>query len=167
MKTKVTVDTKDQDVKVSKDRLAELGFAAASENMEARKALHRKLVIAYEHFRFLTPEKIDAFNADIKKRTLKQHRSAGGWIDRETYDQLLFTDISKYPEVPPADVLDKLADAKDLNCFDRFEIAQIKNVEIKKDPLLLGVVQGCADRFFIAQWDDDVKIEDILKENEG
>jgi hypothetical protein len=30
------------------------------------------------------------------------------------------------------------------------------------DPIIFGKIDGCTDRFFIAQWDDDVKIEDIV-----
>jgi len=40
-------------------------------------------------------------------------------------------------------------------------------VTVVPDPILLGRITGCENRYFIAQWDDDVKIEDILKENEG
>ena len=40
-------------------------------------------------------------------------------------------------------------------------------VEISQFVFLFGVVTGCDDRFFIAQWDDDVKIEDILQGDEG
>ena len=36
------------------------------------------------------------------------------------------------------------------------EIAQIEEVVIEKDPILFGRINDCADRFYIAQWDDDV-----------
>lgn len=57
--------------------------------------------------------------------------------------------------------------AQKLKCFDTFEIAKIEAVEERKDPIVFGCITGCPDKFFIAQWDDDVKIEDILTESEG
>jgi hypothetical protein len=58
-------------------------------------------------------------------------------------------------------VLEKMREAKKCNCFDSFEIAKIESIEVKKDPILFGRVNECGDRFFIAQWDDDVTIEAI------
>lgn len=77
---------------------------------------------------------------------------------------LSFTLVEHYPEVPPAHVLDKMEEAIGRSCFDVFEVAHIVNV---KDPILFGRVQGCPDLFFIDQWDDDIRIEDILATNEG
>ena len=57
-----------------------------------------------------------------------------------------------------------LEEAKKLDCFDEFEIAYIAEV---KDPILFGIVKGCSTKFYVAQWDDDVRIEDILAPNEG
>ena len=31
-----------------------------------------------------------------------------------------------------------------------------------KDPIVFGVINGCPDKFFISQWDDDIKIDDIF-----
>lgn len=51
-----------------------------------------------------------------------------------------------------------------MKCFDSFSVAHIAEV---KDPILFGEIAECTDKFFIAQWDEDVKIEDILTEKEG
>lgn len=48
------------------------------------------------------------------------------------------------------------------NSFDRFEIAKIHWKEELKGPILFGIIDICTDKFFIAQWDDDLRIEDIL-----
>jgi len=80
---------------------------------------------------------------------------------------LQFTAIQAYEKVPPDFVLEAMEKAMDLNCFDRFEVASIQSVKEIPDPIVFGVIDGCTDKFFISQWDNDVKIEDILKENEG
>lgn len=61
-------------------------------------------------------------------------------------------------------VLDSLEVAMGRKCFDSFMVAHIIDVE---DPILFGYINGCSDHFFIDQWDEDVKIQDILKDNEG
>jgi hypothetical protein len=48
------------------------------------------------------------------------------------------------------------------DCFDSFEIAKIQWKREIKDPILFGRIDGCPDRFYVSQWDDDVRIEDIL-----
>jgi hypothetical protein len=60
-----------------------------------------------------------------------------------------------------------LEDGSNVCVFDTYEIAHIQSIVERKDPILFGCITGCADKFFIAQWDDDVKIEDIINENEG
>lgn len=135
------------------DRLEKLGFKAASTKVKELSVRQRKMAIAYEHYRFVCQEKIDAFNAKLRKAG----SNAG-------YQTLSFTPVEQYPDVPPVHVLDSLDLAQSRRCFDAFEIAHIIDV---KDPILFGRINGCPDRFFIGQWDDDVKIEDILKPNEG
>lgn len=141
------------------DRLEKLGFKVASSKVKELSIKKRKMAIAYEHYRFVRPEKITAFNDKLMKESRRGME----------YKTLAFTPVEQYEEVPPADVLDKLEVAQALKAgdcavFDSFEVAHIVNV---KDPILFGRIKGCSDRFFIAQWDDDVKIEDILKPNEG
>ncbi|MGD0652253.1 MAG: hypothetical protein ABSA97_14145, partial [Verrucomicrobiia bacterium] len=69
--------------------------------------------------------------------------------------------------VPPPAALEKLAEARMFGCFDDFEVADLKTVAVRPDPILFGVIIGCPDKFFIVQWDNDVKIEDILRADEG
>lgn len=140
---------------VEQSRLKKLGFKQVVEKDEEVKCLQRKLAVAYEHFRYVRKEKIAAFNQKLYKKTRKNDGS---------YDILTFESIATTSKVPPVDVLTELEKAKELKCFDEFEIGYIAKVE---DPILFGVVKGCDTKFYIAQWDTDVRIEDILASNEG
>ena len=147
-------------------KLEKTGFKKATENLKQVTELKRKMTIAYEHFRYVKQEKIDAFNERLKQQTLKEQGKKG--VDLyHNYDKLSFIPVGEYSEVPPTEVLDKMEQAQELKCFDTFEIAKIESVKEYKDPIVFGRINGCPDRFFVAQWDDDVKIEDILKDNEG
>lgn len=141
-------------------RLEKLGFKAAASELAILVKRKHNLMIAYENYRFVTPANIEKFNAALKKKTGKHLDDA--W--KQTYQVLAFTPIENYEKVPPEDVLQKLEMAQERKCFDNYEIAHIKEV---KDPLLFGLVDGTANKFFIAQWDNDVSIDDLLKANEG
>lgn len=149
----------------SASRLEQLGLSAAAKEVTRQRALAKKLDIAYQHYRFVEEGKINDFNAKLYQTT---YRANGGAFSSGSYSQLTFTALSEYPSVPPTDVLDALESAHQYQCFDRFEVAQITEQSVPKpDPILFGIVNGCSDRFFIAQWDEDVKIEDILQGDEG
>ncbi len=141
------------------ERLEKLGFTKAAKDLSGLLVKKRKLAIAYEHYRFVTPENVSAFNQKLKKAGKNMDD-----INRQEYQMLAFTPIGDYETVPPDHVLTNLETAQGRGCFDAFEIGYIKNI---KDPLLFGRVTGTPNRFFIDQWDDDVKIDDLLRENEG
>lgn len=141
------------------DRLARLGFKSAATKIQMLTEKKRKLAIAYEHYRFVTTEKMEAFKAKLRGESL---RNFGAGM--KTWKELAFTPLDRYSEAPPATVLDSLETAIGRKCFDRFAVAHIVNVE---DPILFGYIDGCTDHFYVDQWDDDVKIQDILKDNEG
>lgn len=146
--------------------LKKLGFETVSNEAEKKLALKRKMTTAYERFRFVTPEIFDRFNKALKERTLKKTGNKG--VDEyHNYDKLTFIPVKSYKQAPPQDVLEKMKEAVEVGCFDRFEIAKIESVNEYRDPIVFGVIEGCDDRFFVAQWDDDVKIEQILNEDEG
>lgn len=148
--------------KITHEELEKLGFKEVAGNLRTLAIKKKKMAIAYEHYRFVRQEKINEFNAKLRKNTEKA--GAYGYASWQT---LTFTPVSNYTEVPPKHVLTKLAEAMERKCFDGFEIAHIVT-EIKvPDPILFGRIEGCPDRFYIDQWDNDVKIEDILKDNEG
>jgi hypothetical protein len=145
---------------VKVEELVELGFASAAEKVQQSQSLVRKTAIAYEHFDYITPEDVENFKNKVQNDTMKDH---DGY---RIYNTLLFHDIKDYSEVPPSDVLEKLRAAKELKCFDYFEIAKMESVKEVKDPILFGRIQDCGDYFFIAQWDDDVTIEAIKAASE-
>lgn len=153
---------------ITEERLEALGLTAASNSIKQVKKsqaqmveFSRKCTIAYENYRYVKQEKIDEFNAELRKKTEgKDGRSYH-------YDALVFTRLEHFNAIPPTDVLDLLETAKGRNCFDYFEVAKIERVVKTPDPILFGCIDGCKDRFFVGQWDNDVKIEDLLKPNEG
>lgn len=164
--------------------LKELGMDAASKNLDRKLTLKKKLTVAYEHFRFVEPHVFERFQEEVKNKTLKvivacprcnnhEHaKKSCGYCQKTgalhmTHDTLSFTDLKEYPEVPPMDCLMDLKKAKDMGCFDSYEVAKVQTVDVRPDPIIFGLIKGCEDKFFITQWDDDVKIEDILRESEG
>lgn len=63
--------------------------------------------------------------------------------------------------LPPTDVLEKLAVAQKSKLFDYFTVLHIKYVP---DPILCGHIKESKDLYFIAEWGDDIKFSDIVKE---
>lgn len=142
--------------------LLELGFEKAGNKLKGKEDLKRKLMIAFEFHRVVTPGIIDRFQKQLRKKTEKKDKHGN-----VSYDTLAFCKIGEYGEIPPADVLDKVKEAKARNCFDYFEVAKVETVEVRPDPIIFGRIKDVDDRFFVAQWDNDVRIEEILSENEG
>lgn len=143
-------------------QLRELGLTAAANAAEGKIALKRKLSIAYEHYRYVTKEQIADYRAKLKEATKK--------VDGYTFTHadLRMQKLDAYPGVPPKEVLDALALAKSRECFDGFEIADVHSVSERiPDPILFGRIEGVSDRFAIADWGDDVRISDLLADNEG
>lgn len=148
------------------DKLKALGFDRAAQEVDRQQALKAKLELAYKHYRFVTTENIQKFQDKLKAESTEEVGS-NQWGTITQHKRLKFTAVKDYSSVPPFDVLDALETAQNLKCFDTFEIASIEWEKHVPDPILFGRIEGCADRFFIAQWDDDVKIEDILQGDEG
>lgn len=164
--------------------LKELGFETAHKEASKKLDLKRRMMLAYEHFRFVEPHIMERFQSQLKVKTLKilqacpkcknnqKHKETCTYCrqtgaQEQTYDKLQFTPLSKYREVPPQEALLDLKRAKDMNIFDTFEVAKVESVVERPDPIIFGQIEGCDDRFYIAQWDNDVKITDILNESEG
>jgi hypothetical protein len=137
-------------------QLQELGLVKAAQKLTSAMSLAEKCKVAYQHYRFITPEKIARF----QDRLAKERKG-------RAYKTLVFTKLADYGDIPPDAALLALEEAKKLKCFDAFEIASVQWIEPVPDPLLLGRITGCEDWFFIAQWDEDVKIDDLLQPDEG
>ncbi len=146
-------------------QLMRLGFVAAAEYLGSTSALMAKLAVAYRHYRFVIPSHIETFNQRLAEAS---RTTTGGAWGGGSYEHLTFTALANYPSVPPPEVLEALEAAMGHACFDAFEIAQIIEQSVPKpDPILFGCVTGCEDRFYVAQWQDDVNIEDLLEADEG
>lgn len=155
IKTEVAVEAKPD-----AGLLAKLGFTKMATELKTLEIRKHKLMIAHEHYRFVTQDKIDAFNRKLAKESGKNMNDP---FNME-YKTLAFSTVGNYDKIPPADVLAEMQVAQDRKCFDDFEVAYIKQV---KDPLLFGRIHGCPKRFYIAAWDDDIKLSDLIMPNEG
>ena len=143
--------------------IKELGFKKVADKVEAEQELNRKLSTAYLNFKICKEEHIKAFNEKLKTRTLKTEGTQGHNLT-EHYEKLVEIKVEDYDALPPENVLEAMKKAKALNCFDSFEIAKIESVKEYKDPILFGRIHGCTDRFYIAEWDNDIKIQDLIGE---
>lgn len=146
--------------------LAEAGFTAAAEHVTKVREKAARLAVAYEHYRYVGPEAIKAFNGRLKKATIARTGTKGKDLV-EHFDVLRFTPIATFQGIPPTDVLQAVTAAKGREVFDAFEVADIASVAEYKDPIVFGRITGCGDRFYIAQWGDDVSITDLLGEHGG
>lgn len=153
--------------------LKELGMTKASSVLEKKIDKQRKLFAAYQNYQFVSVEAVETFNKKLREKTEviydKNTKEIRKKVDPKkwneiVYDKLVFSKLSEYKDVPPVDVLQKVKEAADRKCFDSFEVAKIESVKEVVDPIIFGNIEGCSDKFFIAQWDEDVKFEDILKE---
>lgn len=155
--------------KITASELEELGFSAASKALDKAERLKKKLTFAFEHFRHVSKEKMDAFQADLQKRTFKRE----GYT--QTWDEVAIVPIKDYKKIPPKECLDALKAAQSMEVdgekiFDSYGVAIV--VEVKKeiprpDPIIFGYINGFSGHFFITQWDNDITIEQLLKPTEG
>jgi len=67
--------------------------------------------------------------------------------------------VKDYQAIPPEHALKALKAAREKEIFDDFTIASVTKM---KDPLLLGRLNGTEDRFFLAQWGDDISLDDVI-----
>ncbi len=141
--------------------LKETGFEGAVKRTNELRERARKLHIAYQNFKFVPQEAVDKFQEKLKAATLKL-TGRPGWDLHHHYSTLMFTSIKEYEHVPPQAALLALRGAQQKGCFDTFEVAHVASTVEYKDPIIFGRVTGCGDRFFIAQWGDDVSIDDLL-----
>ena len=124
--------------------LKELGLNAISEKLLRKKGGKEKLLKAVDGYRYATKEDLDDFNKEMRK------------FNKE----LVVVEMKDFDRLPPDEVLGELQKTRKVNCFDTFHIAYIRAV---KDPILFGKINGFNELyFFISQWGDDVKIEDII-----
>jgi hypothetical protein len=125
--------------------LDSLGLKTIAARLSRKQGGKKKLLLAINDYKYVTQEDINEYNKEM------------GRYNKE----LVVVKIKDYTSLPPDDVLEDLKNAKAKECFDGFYVAYLEKV---KDPLLFGKIDGFKELyFFISQWGDDVKIEDILK----
>jgi hypothetical protein len=147
------MDDKPKDI--VENLLDKLGFKKALSKITKGRKVFPKLKIAYAMYGFIKQEQVNKFQDVLGlQKAAKGYRKQLSFRKLEDYDR----------DVPPQEVLEKIAAAKEVGCFDYFEIAFVE--EVKKDPIVFGRIDSCSDRFFIAQWDDDVSIEQIIMASE-
>lgn len=124
--------------------LKELGLNVISEKLLRKKTGKEKLLKAVSKYRYATKEDLDDFNKEM----------------RNYNKELVIVEMKNFDRLPPDEVLEALQEARKYTCFDTYHIAYIRQV---KDPILFGKIAGFNELyFFISQWGDDVKIEDII-----
>lgn len=72
--------------------------------------------------------------------------------------------FEKYQKIVPKNVALKYKQVNDEILFDRITIATLRYEEIEpdKDPLLIGRIADSSLRFVLAQWDNDILLDDLL-----
>ena len=133
------------------ERLSKLGLKAQAVVLNVELQLRCKLARIQEwDYKVLPYEAIEKFDIENKmtatKDGLKVH------IDK----------LGEYKKgTPPDFVLGKLEEAQDRQVFDEFEVLWVEKV---KDPLLLGTIAGCQDKFLIAEWGEDISFNQLVKD---
>lgn len=67
--------------------------------------------------------------------------------------------LAEYEGVPPRHVLDAIREHKSRNVFDTMVVGSVQFVP---DPIVWGMVNGDTNRYFIAQWDKDICLDDVI-----
>lgn len=136
------------------------GFDAAAKRAGDDFELGTKLQRAQSSFQSITQVQIDKFNQDLRKKTEETDKKTG----RMSWKELAFVAVERYPNLPPLEVMQQVKTAREMDIFEKFEVSYIETRDRvrDKDPIVFGLVKGSTDRFFIAQWGDDVKISDLL-----
>lgn len=140
-------------------RLQKAGAVAQAAILESELTTRDSLRRLMEwDYKLLTKETIEKFQKDnamtLTRDGLKVHidpidKYCGNPQIGEAKDRII-----------PDPILDKLEKAKERDLFDEFAVLWAEKV---KDPLLLGMLYGCEDYFFIAEWGEDISFEQITK----
>lgn len=162
------------------ERLDKLGFKKAASPIGRKALAQQRLQVVIENkFIAVKPEKIKSFlnrlaseynlkyGVDKLTKTDKNygedcsiaytiHRSFTRGVGYFKWEEVA---TEQYAGIPPESVLARFEDVQRKKLFDSYTVATVGAV---KDPLLLGRILGCDDRFFIAQWGDDVSLDDVI-----
>ena len=159
----------------------ESGFTAVAEKLQRNAARLEKLAEAYT-FPFVREQVVVDFNRRLEAATKRAPSKAEAnqvasakygayaWMldstIEEICDQLVFDKLREYRGTPPASVMTRVAEVRNRHIFDSFEVAHVQPVATKvnlPDPIVFGRINDCSDRFFIAEWGDDVSFADLVR----
>ncbi|GAF68945.1 unnamed protein product [marine sediment metagenome] len=129
----------------------EMGSLRGQQQLSAYEMLTQPIPIPYS----LAGTK-SANTETFREVTCDYNDTKEGTIGKYEWEEI---PISEYSSLPPKGVLEELNKQRKLNCFDYFTIASVNAV---KDPLLLGRLNGSADRYFLAQWGEDISLDDVI-----
>ena len=77
-----------------------------------------------------------------------------------TNKRLIIDELATYEKPIPKMSAIAVREAKRANVFDSFQVFHIEEV---KDPIIFGRIKEDDSRyFFIAEWDEDIKVEDLI-----
>lgn len=128
--------------------LKELGFDLMHNKVqkiaEARTKENMAILAGYTK---ISHAEFDHANQELKRNTRHEF-------------QLSVVEVKKYTGIPPREVLLEMQKAIKADLFTTFEIISIEKVP---DPILVGRVEGSKDMFFIAEWGDDISLQEILE----
>lgn len=140
----------------------------------------KDIQLALLGYPLISPKKIENFLyknwqelSECKKQLLqwtidesKYHKSIKIKVEcKEHWHDLSLKEVplENYDKYIPESCLDKLMIAKDSGLFDYFTVAYPRHQLINKsDPVIFGRRDNSVNRFFIAQWDNDVTLDDLL-----
>jgi len=153
-----------QAVSTKINRLEKLGIKSQAAVLKAELSLRIRLARVMEwNYKVLPYDELKKFEKDNQvtatRDGLKVH------IDKlEEYVGNTTVSKEKKDMIVPDSVLNSLETAKDRQVFDEFGVLWVEKV---KDPLLLGLINGCKDYFLIDEWGEDIKFNDIIKEKDA
>jgi len=165
----MTVTEKDGELAISKaDEYRALGLESMARIVEVKSnRILREMGISAAGYKRINRSELDKFQKELeeisdmtsKRRLLETplNRYVGQNTERVEGQAVMEVELG----VPPQDVLDKLKIARDAKLFDDFAVLHIQRVP---DPILCGKINESNDLYFIAEWGDDVKLSDIVKE---
>jgi len=142
------------------------GFTRAVQAAKDVQDRRKRLAIAFEHFRYVTLEDIETFQNQLRESTFTNNGTAYPRLV-ETFDVLALVLIEDYHGLPPEAVVKEVARVKDMGVFDAMEVAYVQTKRVDRDPIIFGTITGCPHRFYVAEWGDDVSINDILGKHDG
>lgn len=147
------IDIKDEKsvdkISVHVSKLEKLGLVKAAEKLRTEHSLlWNDMVIASYGYKKLPKGKVDEYAKKL------------GWDGSASSNvKLEITPLAQYEGTPPAEALTRLEEAQGRKLFDSFAIMWVKRVP---DPILVGQIKESKDYYFIAEWGDDVSVDQIM-----